>query len=455
MRRFAQETFPSAFRSPFGGGSKSNFTPSPRIEIADGGVAPVPEDLTHGDRIDSIANYAPLNTLTNYEPEATLIEWLAGDVDRAGDYEVQYAQVVQLRVTSGELVRTWLIDAAVAGIAPTATLNVDLTARTVTAWLTAISGVPTPTPVLDTFTSDGADVSGSVTGSGTAGDPWTYVVPSSVDAKPIVIGASLDNGTAPAWSDTDTSITITADQAVPEITGTAPSLAAMTEGTTLDDAVTWGSAAPPDGETMTGGSPVREMSIDGAAWATYVGSTAPTAGQTARVRETWETVEGTGPTTFTGNQVTVAASTDQLRVLSFNEATDELSLESDVDGTGPFGIYPAGTVEGDITKADMAAGTDTGLVDHGTVGIFVAGATLPDVEIPDTNLLPGTTYVFAVMVDVDDSGVYSNLVLVTFTTAGAAPEITSVTATPYGARIEYVGTLSVTATPYGAKVEAS
>lgn len=436
----------------------------------------------------------------------------------------------------------------VAGIAPSATLNVDLSGRTVTAWLTSISGTPTPTPGLDTFTAGGSDVSGSVTGAGTAGDPWTYVVPSSASSTPIVIGASLDNGVAPAWSDTDSSITVAADyiapsytvslgalvagqtvgrpgsgadveavlggaagvpddpltwelgvngsyteigpsvtvpvfegdemvfrisdpdhptgsfvasstsvtvSAEPEITGTAPSLAAMTEGDTLDAAVTWGSATPPSGETMTGASPVRQMSIDGAAWTAYVGSTAPTAGQTARVRETWETVEGTGPTTFTSNQVTVAASTDQLTITDFNEASDTLDLTSTEAGTCYYGIYPSGTVSGDITVADMVAGTDTGLVDSGTAGVFVAAGTLDDEPIDDAALASGAEYVIAFVVDIDDGGTYTNLALQTFTTAGAAPEITSVTATPYGARIEYVGTLAATATPYGAKVEAS
>ena len=104
--------------------------------------------------------------------------------------------------------------------APTATLNVDLTGRVVTAWLTGISGVPTVIPTLDVFTAAGSDVAGGVTGTGTQGDPWLYSVPSSGSATDIVIGASIDNGVAPAWSETDSTISVPSDQTAPTATVT-------------------------------------------------------------------------------------------------------------------------------------------------------------------------------------------------------------------------------------------
>lgn len=103
--------------------------------------------------------------------------------------------------------------------APSATLNTDETDRVVTAWLTSITGNPTPTPALDVFTVGGVDVSGSVTGAGTVGDPWTYdAVASSAAGASVVIEASLDNGVAPAWSDSDT-LNVAADLFAPVASG--------------------------------------------------------------------------------------------------------------------------------------------------------------------------------------------------------------------------------------------
>lgn len=99
--------------------------------------------------------------------------------------------------------------------APAATLNVDLTGRVFTAWLTAISGVPTTIPTLDIFTAAGSDVTGSVTGAGTQGNPWRYAVPSSGSVTDIVIAASMDNGVAPAWSETDSTISVPSGQIAP------------------------------------------------------------------------------------------------------------------------------------------------------------------------------------------------------------------------------------------------
>lgn len=103
-------------------------------------------------------------------------------------------------------------------LAPSATLNVDLTERVVTVWLTAISGVPTAITTLDVFTAAGSDVTGGVTGSGTQGDPWRYVVPASGSVTDIVIGASLDNGVIPAWSATDSTISVPSDHTAPIVT---------------------------------------------------------------------------------------------------------------------------------------------------------------------------------------------------------------------------------------------
>ena len=98
---------------------------------------------------------------------------------------------------------------------------------------------------------------------------------------------------------------------------------------------------------------------------------------------------------------------------------DMIELTSNSAGTLYYGLYPAGTGVGDITIADMVAGTDGGLIDSGTAGVFVAAGVLPDITIPDPALPAGSDYVGAFVVDIDDAGTYSNLVLNTFTTSAS------------------------------------
>jgi hypothetical protein len=91
----------------------------------------------------------------------------------------------------------------------------------------------------------------------------------------------------------DTAFQVTVAEA-PEIIVTPPALAALTHGETVSGAVTWGVATPPAGETLN--APVREMSLDdGVSWTLHDGDHVATFGETILVRETWSTLEGTGP----------------------------------------------------------------------------------------------------------------------------------------------------------------
>lgn len=80
------------------------------------------------------------------------------------------------------------------------------------------------------------------------------------------LGLGKQSGTSPA----------------PIITGTAPVLAALTTGQQLSARVTWGSYASTAG---TINATTKQMSVNGGAWATYVGTTAVAEGETWQVRE--------------------------------------------------------------------------------------------------------------------------------------------------------------------------
>ncbi len=76
-------------------------------------------------------------------------------------------------------------------------------------------------------------------------------------------------------------LTRTIGQAGPTnpITGTGPTLAALTDGDTLSSAVTWGSYLP------GGATADRQMRVDGGAWVAYVGGTVVTEAEVWQVRE--------------------------------------------------------------------------------------------------------------------------------------------------------------------------
>lgn len=76
------------------------------------------------------------------------------------------------------------------------------------------------------------------------------------------------------------------------ITGTGPTLAALTDGDTLSGAVTWGSYTAADGYTLAG-TTTREMSLDGGGtWVAYDGAHVADYGETIRLRETVSTTTG-------------------------------------------------------------------------------------------------------------------------------------------------------------------
>ena len=92
----------------------------------------------------------------------------------------------------------------------------------------------------------------------------------------------------------------------PIITGTAPVLAALSDGDTLSTAVTWGSYASTAG-TITG--TVQEMSVNGGAFVAYNGATVVDAGDTYQLRETVTDSAANERAFFSGAQ-TVAALTN-------------------------------------------------------------------------------------------------------------------------------------------------
>lgn len=100
-------------------------------------------------------------------------------------------------------------------------------------------------------------------------------------------------------------------------------------------------------------------------------------------------------------------------------APDAISVTSTEAGTLYYGLYPAGTTGAEITAAALIAGADTGQIAGGTAGVFVAAGTLTDALIDTSALAPGTDYVVTFVLDIDDSGTYSNLALEGYTALDA------------------------------------
>lgn len=107
---------------------------------------------------------------------------------------------------------------------------------------------------------------------------------------------------------------------------------------------------------------------------------------------------------------------------------DTISVTSSEAGTCYYGWYPVGTDAGSITIANMIAGTDTAQQARGTAGVFTAAGELTDIQIPFTGLLGEQTYVLALVVDIDDSGSYTNLALQSITTPALVGPVFAVAA---------------------------
>jgi hypothetical protein len=201
---------------------------------------------------------------------------------------------------------------------------------------------------------------------------------------------------------------------------------------------------------ITGAALPAGLSVSSAGLLTGTPTT-PTADDTYTLRGTDEYGRTTDDTFAL--EVTEAPSGD-LTISNFSEASDTLDLTSSEQGTCYYGIYPSGTVVGDITIADMIAGTDTDQIDNGTVGFIVPAATLDDVEIDDSALTAGVTYVVAFVVDIDDGGTYTDLALQTFT-LGSGDGITDITGQTDGIHVTYIGTLTITGQTDGISLEVS
>lgn len=143
--------------------------------------------------------------------------------------------------------------------------------------------------------------------------------------------------------------------AVPQIiTGTSPSLATLADGDTLADAVTWGSYASTAG---TIASPTtKQQSLGGGSWVTYVGTTAVSALDVWRVRETVADNAGTDPVPF--NSIT--------QLVPAIAPTPAISITN---------TYTAGDTVGDVTFSLTGDTSGAPALDNGTVSILVDGAS--------------------------------------------------------------------------------
>lgn len=88
------------------------------ITVAGGGIEPVAEDLTAGDQISDIANFATIDSTANFQSSAgtiSTVEWLVDGTDQAGTFTLSAGESVVVRVTdSVGNPRDWTIDASVA-----------------------------------------------------------------------------------------------------------------------------------------------------------------------------------------------------------------------------------------------------------------------------------------------------------------------------------------------------
>lgn len=173
--------------------------------------------------------------------------------------------------------------------------------------------------------------------------------------------------------------------AVPQIiTGTAPILAAMIDGADLDSAVTWGSYS----SSAVGGMPIsvtREMQINGASWAAYVGSTIPAVGAVVAVRERVTDSASTPERIFPSGAVTVAGVAPFVTTpASISPSSGEVGTvftfgEGVFGGTTPITIIGTLTLGGVDVTGDMTGSTYTPAVAGDLVWSVVASnGTSPD-----------------------------------------------------------------------------
>lgn len=414
------------------------------ITVADGGVAPAPQDMAHGDLISTIANIAAIRDTANYDPPEgqaiATVEILAGGTARADGYAVQYQQAVLVRVTTDlGTVRTWIIDSQVGGLAPSATLNVDLDGRSFTAWVSDITGPPVVAPTLVAMTAGGSPVTPS--GAGTAGDPWTYVVPSSASSTPMVVEAAVDNGIAPAWSDSDSSITVAADLTAPTITA-SDSLS----GRTLTISRTGLTGNPVPGVSLT------TLTLDGAnvlgdAMETVAGQEWTYAVPSSVSAQTvaWEITASNGigsDATASGSEVVaadlfapIAAGGLSDLELIVDEAMTPVDVSADFSGTAPItyalapssDALPAGL---SLSSAGSLSGTPTAEVSRTIVvrGTNVHGFADTAFEITVAAVATNPTVTITGYTDGTDTGTFnSNLAgtayIAWYTESGGAPAL--------------------------------
>lgn len=101
---------------------------------------------------------------------------------------------------------------------------------------------------------------------------------------------------------------------------------------------------------------------------------------------------------------------------------DAVSLVAEEAGTVYAGVYPSGTVVADIDGDDLRAGTDTDQIGSAyEIGTVTAGGgNLTGVSVSPTGLTGGTDHFLALVQDINDAGVYSNIVGAEFEANAAA-----------------------------------
>lgn len=89
-------------------------------------------------------------------------------------------------------------------VAPGGTLVTDTDGRFAQAWVTGITGTPTPTLALTQWDADTVDVLDDVQGAGTVDNPWAWEPVSGLGAVDVDVAVELSNGVGSDWTDTDT-----------------------------------------------------------------------------------------------------------------------------------------------------------------------------------------------------------------------------------------------------------
>lgn len=301
---------------------------------------------------------------------------------------IRYAEGTAPAVADGQ---SWVVDDTAVnldGAASGTGLTFSYALSGVPSDITINSGTGAITGTLD-FANTGPN--GSGTGTITATDQYGRILQDTFTWSHEL--------RAKATGGTDLDLSFPVDSAIPATDLTAN----WTEnGNTVTYAIT-GTALP------TGLSVSSAGSMTGT-------PTAVTADATYTLRGTDEYGRTTDDT-FT-LKITSASSLTSFSITeNTGDTPDAVSVTSDEAGTVYAGVYPNGTVVGDVTPSALVAGNDTDQIGNAyDIGTLTAGGgNLTDIDISPVGLTGGTDYFLAVVQDIDDNGTYTNVVGGNFT----------------------------------------